>query len=1329
MEQTGTNKNNPTKPAASLARIDPRKRKKDMEKTEAQGTTRARLDLGWRQTEEEVSINTKVEGEADKVEVSFTDRQMTILLPDGQQQSWHFHGAIDETQSKVSRSKRKFNMTVVKKERGIWPSLEVSEPVQESASEEKQQQQQQQEEQRETTPEVPSPNCDSPDGDSLQELRTKEEEPVLNLHYIKHDFFERDDTLTIHIYVKNVNKDMVKIHFDKQSFTVKFQTGDAKFLQLHEGTSEETVFCWTVNTKSIIIPSECKWKTTNACIELKLKKASTDRWSSLEASLKKETSSTSKSTSWMPAAKQQSTPAAGTSKGAGSSVVFDEMSQVDDNRRGFDFSEASSASQLSSASVKSQKPMAKVQPLNTQVVAQDIPPGYTGLDNLTNTCYVNTVVQVLANTPELRQYFMGGGYKEDINPKTDGEVARCFAGLLKTLWSGIHKHTTANRLKDLVSRRGNNSFQGFYQHDAQEFLSYLLDALHEDVNRAKKLDTAAIQDKAGGASVSREKKDEGPSAESSAQEAGGEQKEAAEDSAKKPVHVIAEEKWSAHKKKDDSFLVDLMYGQYKNKVTCPNCKEVSTTFEPFSILPLALPKNKKNLTVTFMWRDAQKKPIKYQIQLMKEPTVEHLTEQLSHKTGVSPKNMRVFDVKNSLFYRRFRVSSDLSRVDSKDIIVSEVLSADDAGEEVVEIEVIQRILHPPYPVSCSSCKTVCHSDKKLKRCTSCFKVGYCNQACQRNHWHMHKPHCTKSPDPVGCPFVLSLPRSHCTYGRIARLMESFARYSVDTFQPPVKADAANIPAATPPSASTTPATATTTTPTPLKTPAGGAGGSMLPPSGELHLPSHPSGSNLSSSSGSQSSGSLSSLDSISSCSSTATLTADTSHATFDVGHSGGEEDGEDEEGKEACRDERGGGDVDSGLGSVSSCQAGGTSQASTNSSAQGDLKQDGGQEKDGGGSYSTDRSTAGGSSSNVQSVAASMSSDRSVPLFFIKPVDAEGRGRRVDRLEDRGDTVLDMSSNRHLSMDWRNNENQPSYVLVQSKELEAEEDDSMKTPRFMSETLTLQQCLDLYHAPEILSERNAWTCDKCKRKQEALKQCFLWKIPHICIIQLKRFTSFDVFNRKIDTKVDFPIRGLDLTPYKYHHDPNDPPALYDLYGVINHIGSTLGGHYTCRARCADLNSPFQNEVEWRLFDDWQVYPVNNEKSVVDQNAYVLFYRRRQPFVPPPVVQRIAAPDVEQQAKTEKDVTIKEKSEEESSKEKERKDGQAFVNLKGDGVERDGDEVEEEEKQDPEKGEEEDGDRHSGGEDEGEGGGLVIDMEASHHQEHQPLGYTDMDAVD
>lgn len=42
-------------------------------------------------------------------------------------------------------------------------------------------------------------------------------------------------------------------------------------------------------------------------------------------------------------------------------------------------------------------------------------------------------------------------------------------------------------------------------------------------------------------------------------------------------------------------------------------------------------------------------------------------------------------------------------------------------------------------------------------------------------------------------------------------------------------------------------------------------------------------------------------------------------------------------------------------------------------------------------------------------------------------------------------------------------------------------------------------------------------------------------------------------------------------------------------------------------------------VGWRLCDDSRVSSISHEKNVVTRGAYLLFYRRRQTFLPPPSI--------------------------------------------------------------------------------------------------------------
>ena len=66
--------------------------------------------------------------------------------------------------------------------------------------------------------------------------------------------------------------------------------------------------------------------------------------------------------------------------------------------------------------------------------------GLVGLQNLGNTCFMNTSLQCISSCSELTNYFLTNHFKKDINEKnpigTKGILARAYANLLKNMWYG-----------------------------------------------------------------------------------------------------------------------------------------------------------------------------------------------------------------------------------------------------------------------------------------------------------------------------------------------------------------------------------------------------------------------------------------------------------------------------------------------------------------------------------------------------------------------------------------------------------------------------------------------------------------------------------------------------------------------------------------------------------------------------------------------------------------------------------------------------------------------------------------------------------------------------
>jgi uncharacterized UBP type Zn finger protein len=150
--------------------------------------------------------------------------------------------------------------------------------------------------------------------------------------------------------------------------------------------------------------------------------------------------------------------------------------------------------------------------------------------------------------------------------------------------------------------------------------------------------------------------------------------------------------------------------------------------------------------------------------------------------------------------------------------------------------------------------------------------------------------------------------------------------------------------------------------------------------------------------------------------------------------------------------------------------------------------------------------------------------------------------------------------------------------------------------------ISLNDCFAFFSQPAVLDEQNQWFCPHCRQFVCAEKQMHIWSAPQILVIQLKRFITVGRHQRKLDRRVDYPLR-LDMAPF-LAGPQNAAPCKYRLFAVSEHSGSLAGGHYTAHAVVL-LEGGTRR---WFSFNDSCARQAS-ERDAQSDEAYLLFYER------------------------------------------------------------------------------------------------------------------------
>lgn len=188
----------------------------------------------------------------------------------------------------------------------------------------------------------------------------------------------------------------------------------------------------------------------------------------------------------------------------------------------------------------------------------------TGLINFSVTCYMNATIQCLLATIPLSQFFLDNRWRDFTQKNwkgSNGIMPEIYANLIRSLWRNDVQAVRPTSLRNFCARL--NSEWGLdRQQDAKEYLDFLLDCLHEDLNlhwQRTPLKPLSAQEE-----MVRETM---------------------------PVSKVSRIEWDRYSHRESSFISSLFAGQHASRLRCTTCRRTSTTYEAFYSISVEIPRS------------------------------------------------------------------------------------------------------------------------------------------------------------------------------------------------------------------------------------------------------------------------------------------------------------------------------------------------------------------------------------------------------------------------------------------------------------------------------------------------------------------------------------------------------------------------------------------------------------------------------------------------------------------------------------------------------------------------------------------------------------------